>query len=470
MIVARPLPKRRRRAKSLPLHVPDYKGIHAIADRAMPALAGNFLQAVHAGQASVSDDVWIGVLASKDAPRAPHAGTAASMLASMFAIDLNHALHSALWQAGQATVSALAHPGMRVAATEASIPLVAGLAVLAHDTGRVLMIQRALVNDDPAGGMWEFPGGHVDAGETLLDAAIREWQEETGHTLPTGRVEALWESPNGIYTGYVYVIADEAAVDLHDGRDSVTNSDDPDHDQLESIAWWSFSHLVNNPAMRRELATDVLRVTAAIDRVPVIRRAFEPPSVIRGLFNMIDDNALAWIKKRTASLVTAITNDTKQSILNIIDASFHGRWDVRQSARMIRSSIGLTPAQTDAVARMLDGMLADSSFTSERATKVASDYATRLVAYRAESIARTETLAAANAGVQQGYLQAVEQDLLNPDAQRTWIVTPDDILCEDCADLDGVEVGLQEEWDYADGPVENPPAHPRCRCAQGLVS
>ena len=48
---------------------------------------------------------------------------------------------------------------------------VAGLAVLAADTGRVLMLQRALCDDDPAAGKFELPGGHLAEGEAPRAAA-----------------------------------------------------------------------------------------------------------------------------------------------------------------------------------------------------------------------------------------------------------------------------------------------------------
>lgn len=55
-------------------------------------------------------------------------------------------------------------------------PVPAVLAVVVH-AGQVLLVQRA---NPPDAGLWGFPGGKVEYGETLLQAAERELLEETG--------------------------------------------------------------------------------------------------------------------------------------------------------------------------------------------------------------------------------------------------------------------------------------------------
>lgn len=53
--------------------------------------------------------------------------------------------------------------------------LVAG--TIPEQDGRILLTRRSI---NPGRGLWTFPGGFVDFGETTADAAIRETFEETG--------------------------------------------------------------------------------------------------------------------------------------------------------------------------------------------------------------------------------------------------------------------------------------------------
>jgi len=57
-------------------------------------------------------------------------------------------------------------------------PLVGAIAVVCH-RDRIILVQRG---KQPSAGMWGFPGGHLELGETALQAAARELLEETGVT------------------------------------------------------------------------------------------------------------------------------------------------------------------------------------------------------------------------------------------------------------------------------------------------
>src|SRR5439155_4811710 len=144
----------------------------------------------------------------------------------------------------------------------------AGVAVKAADTGRVLLIQRSNQDqEDPARGRWEFPGGHIEDGEDAYTAACREWQEETGATLPEGQLVGTWISSSGVYRGFVYLVQHESDVhvNLDADRRSVLNPDDPDHDDIGVAAWWDPHSLPGMPALRAEVnaGTDWRLLTAA---------------------------------------------------------------------------------------------------------------------------------------------------------------------------------------------------------------
>lgn len=159
-------------------------------------------------------------------------------------------------------------------------------------------------------------------------------------------------------------------------------------------------------------------------------RALRPgtQSPIAMTFNVDDPNAVAWAKAHAAELAKGISDTTLQNI-------------------------------KDAVANALEGDGLDAAY--DDILSAVGDPA------RADVIARTEVMTAANEGQRQGWSQAVDNGLLAPDAQVAWIASDD--ACPECAALDGTTRDVNGEYDDPDAG-DGPPLHPNCRCTEGVVA
>jgi 8-oxo-dGTP diphosphatase len=64
-------------------------------------------------------------------------------------------------------------------------PKVAVGTIIRTEDDRLVLVRRAI---EPGYGLWVFPGGYVDRGEHIVEAAVREAREESGLTI---RVDGL---------------------------------------------------------------------------------------------------------------------------------------------------------------------------------------------------------------------------------------------------------------------------------------
>lgn len=209
----------------------------------------------------------------------------------------------------------------------------------------------------------------------------------------------------------------------------------------------------------------------------VLQTLVLPTAQVRSAFDLVDAQAVRYAERQSAALVTEVTQEVQAFIADISRRAVQGEFTWAQAAAQIRLRVGLTArweravdrSRTDNLHRLLrNGMVPERA--SALADKQAVAYAARLVKTRAETIARTEIMAAQNQGRLIGWQSLQVQGLLAPTAQKRWLTAPEGTRrggpCPVCRPLNGQTVPMNGLFSVG---VTMPPAHPRCRCTATLV-
>lgn len=148
-----------------------------------------------------------------------------------------------------------------------------------------------------------------------------------------------------------------------------------------------------------------------------------------------------WVKNITSETVVTMRHVMEDGLKRGIGSSALGR--------ELRGSIGLLTRHQAALQTYKDLLVKNveqDRISVQASRRLAFTYERRLLAWRAEMIARTETMYAVHAGQMIGWQALVESGIIQE--SRTWIewvVTEDDRLCPRCAPMDGKRVRFRND-------------------------
>jgi hypothetical protein len=240
-------------------------------------------------------------------------------------------------------------------------------------------------------------------------------------------------------------------------------------------------------AMRATFAQSLIRLTQATTRdlSSSLRLTIAAPVASPDLIAAVrrwEDGAFARVLADTrAGLRETIATELQRGIgprqVAVAlkgDISFAGLTDY--DARIIRSfREALEEGRVgDALQRTLrdrrfDRALSGRPLTPAEIEKMVAAYRRKLVAFRAETFARTAAMQAANEASAIGWREAIAQGAIPAtEVKRYWVVAQDERLCKVCAPIPSMNpdgVGLDEPFMTPKGPMRSAPAHANCRCA-----
>ena len=237
-------------------------------------------------------------------------------------------------------------------------------------------------------------------------------------------------------------------------------------------------------SVREELIPAVLQtmIDAADASSEVTRRTLEAATGIEVdiAFDKTSGRVASYLESEVGTLITEMTESAQATVRELVLEA-----QVRESSsstlvRDIKQNIGLRTDQYRALENYREGLIKRDTPPAE-INRMVEEYRERLLSQRATLIARTESMRAANFGVLEGYQQAADEGLIDRNSStKTWVVTPDDRLCNTCRPMDGVTVPMGSTWSVrvitgstpGKGQYRGTVAvrvpneiHPNCRCA-----
>jgi len=269
---------------------------------------------------------------------------------------------------------------------------------------------------------------------------------------------------------------------------------------LDPQAWQPF-----DIAMRNAFAAGG-EATAAVVPVIIVNGGFR--SVFQ--FDVRNPAAERYLTQRSSTMIADIISDQQTMIRGVLTSGLSQGLNPRsvaldlvgriskQTGRREGGMIGLTDSQAQWVTnyeaelrgdnplaalerslrdRRFDSAVrravkADKQLTEDQIDSMVRTYTNRALRYRAETIARTETLTALHEAAEQSLQQATQEGIDPNDITRIWRTAGDDRVRDSHAEMDGEERGMNEPFVSGDGnmifypgdPAAPPEETINCRC------
>jgi 8-oxo-dGTP diphosphatase len=131
--------------------------------------------------------------------------------------------------------------------------LITSVHVLAFDGEKLLMVEHETRG-------WDLPGGHVEAGETLMQSLARELLEEAGAEVGEARVIGHWrcevmaEKPENYNYPYpvsylMLCLGDRVTLRDFEGRFETSNRDFFSPEKVRQLPWYSNNSAIYERAL-----------------------------------------------------------------------------------------------------------------------------------------------------------------------------------------------------------------------------
>ena len=173
----------------------------------------------------------------------------------------------------------------------------------------------------------------------------------------------------------------------------------------------------------------------AVDSLP--QRNPETGAQIIVRFGVQSESAQEWLRRQSSRLIVEITESQRAAARHILTDGLSRGDNPRKTAielvgkfdpstgRRTGGTIGLTSREAAAVQKRRLDLINDGK-TATQADKLAGRYASKLLKLRGERIARTETMAALNAGRMEAMRQAISAGQIRADAvTKIWMSARD---------------------------------------------